>query len=316
MSGPHHRRHAVFARHDGRMAHRAADIGHRRLDLAEHRPPARAGHRADEDVALAHLADLARGLEHPRNAFDDARRSGETGDHVLALLVDRRRPAFQAFAGDAPQHLHRGVFHRIGYGAERDRRIPVLEPFVDRAPPRQQRLEMPPALAIDARRPGQHRVDQRLFHLGVLKVKNVLRLLDHIRPHQQVAELAHLVVEGDDEPVLAEEFVVLDIGEHRVAEAEHLVEGGPVVVGRQKFAVVRHEALAFLLEPVDRPVEAFAPLHHRDIARQRRERNRQIVVPAALVVIEPVAARDVEPRLARRLERVEPLAPRPAHLCQ
>ncbi len=63
-------------------------------------------------------------------------------------------------------------------------------------------------------------------------------------------------------------------------------------------------------------VERFAPPHHRDIARQRRERDRQVVVPAPLVMIEPVAAGNVEPRLARRLERGQPCLSGLAHLRQ
>src|ERR1700677_1500203 len=47
---------AVFAAHDGRVAHDPADVGDGRGDLAEHRRPARRSQRGHQDLALLQVA--------------------------------------------------------------------------------------------------------------------------------------------------------------------------------------------------------------------------------------------------------------------
>src|SRR5690606_38691486 len=44
LAGAAHRRQAVFAGHDGHVAHRTADVAHRRADLLEDRAPGGIGH--------------------------------------------------------------------------------------------------------------------------------------------------------------------------------------------------------------------------------------------------------------------------------
>ena len=70
------RRGGVLAADDRGVRHDAADVRHRRLDLREDRRPGGRGDAADEDLALAHVADLTRRLDHARDPFDDARRGG------------------------------------------------------------------------------------------------------------------------------------------------------------------------------------------------------------------------------------------------
>src|SRR5206468_3149330 len=72
LAGADYRGHAVLARHDGRVRHGAADVGDGGLDLAEDRPPAGRGHRADEDLPVPDLADLVDVTQHPGGALDDA----------------------------------------------------------------------------------------------------------------------------------------------------------------------------------------------------------------------------------------------------
>src|SRR6266704_3399721 len=69
VPGPHHGRHAVLARHDRRVRHVPADVGNRRLDLPEHRGPARRRDRADEELAVAALPDVVDAADHPRHAL-------------------------------------------------------------------------------------------------------------------------------------------------------------------------------------------------------------------------------------------------------
>ena len=89
-AGADHRGQAVFARDDGHVAHRSADVGDRRADLLEDRRPGRVGHLADEDVALLDAADLGDRLDHPRGAFDHARAGGEALELVGIAFASLR----------------------------------------------------------------------------------------------------------------------------------------------------------------------------------------------------------------------------------
>ena len=68
---------------------------------------------------------------------------------------------------------------------------------------------------------------------GVMQMEDVFLLVDQVVALQQIAELAHLVEEGSGQPMFAIELVVFDIREHQMRHAEHLVEGGFLVIARQ-----------------------------------------------------------------------------------
>src|SRR5882672_2896718 len=102
LARANHRRHAVFARDDRGVRHRAADVRDRRKNLAEDRRPARIGDGADENVAVAYLADVIRARQDARDAFHDARGSGVAADLVRVLRIRHARPGIERFGGDSP----------------------------------------------------------------------------------------------------------------------------------------------------------------------------------------------------------------------
>src|SRR5262245_29154527 len=93
-------------------------------------------------------------------------------------------------------------------------------------------------------------------------------------------------------------------------ERDHLVVGRALVVAAEQLAIVLDELVTLGLEFLDRPLERLARLHTPDVFRQTRERQREIVVPRTVIMIETVADVDVEPRVTRALELVEPRASR------
>ena len=96
-------------------------------------------------------------------------------------------------------------------------------------------------------------VGERLVDLGVVQVEHVVGLGEHALRGEQRAERLHLLEEPGGEPVLAVELVVLDEREHQAAQAEHLVEGGLLVVGAEQVAVAAGDPLALGDELLGRP---------------------------------------------------------------
>ena len=118
---------------------------------------------------------------------------------------------------------------------------------------------------------------------------------------EQRAELAHLVPEDRVVPVLDVEVVALDVREHRPREAEVLVERAPASssgAASRYSAVMRSRSAR---HRVERPVDVLAGLQALDVVRGCRERDGGIVDPGAVVVVEAVAVRVVEPRRLGRL---------------
>src|SRR5215831_1334178 len=124
LAGSDHRGHAVLARDDGGVGHGPADVGHGGLDLAEDGSPARRGHRADEDLPVADLADLVDILQDPGGAFHDAGRRGVSAYLLLVAGAGLVVPRLDRVLGDAPQHLHGRVVERFRHRAQRRRRRP------------------------------------------------------------------------------------------------------------------------------------------------------------------------------------------------
>ena len=127
---------------------------------------------------------------------------------------------------------------------------------------------------------------------------------------QQRAELADLVPPPRQEPVVAEELVLLDVREHGPRQGQQVVERRPRLLVEQRAVLVR-QPLALALDLLGRAVDLLARAQRADVADQRRVRNARVVEPAAVVVVEPVAGRHVEPRVLDLLELVEPAAALP-----
>ena len=106
--------------------------------------------------------------------------------------------------------------------------------------------------------------------------------------------------------MLAVELVPLDIGEHAVGEADHLIVGRLVLFGVEQLSVVGDELVALAHQLFGWPLDVGAGLDLLDVAGKRGERHRQVVVPAAVIVIEAVARADVEPGVTAGLQLLEP----------
>jgi hypothetical protein len=110
--------------------------------------------------------------------------------------------------------------------------------------------------------------------------------------------------------VLAVELVILDVREDHPAQAEHLVERGPILLSGQQGAVLGDDALPLLLERLGRPGQRLPLPDLAHVPGQRGERYRQVVTPAAVVVVETVPCGHVEPRVPGRVQRGEPAGTR------
>ena len=153
----------VFTADDRGMGHDAADVGDRRLDLREDRRPGGRGDAADEDLALADVADLARRLDDAGEAFDHPRRGRGAAQLRATLLVPR--PLVDSLRRHAPEHDQRRVHHHLGHCADRRRRRPVGEPLEQLAPLRDDRRPVLRAARPPAGRPRQQELVERRVHL-------------------------------------------------------------------------------------------------------------------------------------------------------
>src|SRR5262245_15301172 len=129
----------------------------------------------------------------------------------------------------------------------------------------------------------------------MVQVKYVVHVLQHSVTHQQRAELADLLEEQRAEPVLAVELVVLHIRKHEMAQAEHLIERNALRIARQQRTIFGYDSGALLPERLRRPIDAHAGLDLRDVTRESGKGYGEIFVPAAVVMIKPIAHRSVEP---------------------
>src|SRR5207302_6541373 len=103
-------------RHDGGVAHRAADVGHRARDLLEDRCPGRIGDLADQNVALAYARDLLHRPHDARRTLDDAARGGKPAQLAAPRIARGVEPPVQALARDAPEHHDRRIVDHVGDG--------------------------------------------------------------------------------------------------------------------------------------------------------------------------------------------------------
>ena len=162
-----------------------------------------------------------------------------------------------------------------------------------------------------ARRPRQHELVECLCDLVAAELEDVLLVLEEPVLREESAELAHLVPEPREEPVVAEELVLLDVGEHGAREREQLLEGLARLVVEQP-PVLLGEPVSLARELLGRTLDLLAVPEGPHVADDRRVRDARIVVPAAVEVVETVPGRHVEPGVLDALELLEPRAPRVA----
>ena len=77
---------------------------------------------------------------------------------------------------------------------------------------------------LAARRPHQDELVERRLDLGAGELEDVFRVLQVSVRREERPELAHLVPPAREEPVVAEELVLLDVREDHAREPEQLVE--------------------------------------------------------------------------------------------
>ena len=82
--------------------------------------------------------------------------------------------------------------------------------------------------------PRKHELVERRVHLEARKLEDPVAVLEEVVCHEQVTELADLVPPARQEPVVADELVLLDIREDRAREREQLLEPFPRVVVEQR----------------------------------------------------------------------------------
>src|SRR5215469_10147771 len=81
-----HRGQAVFARHNGGVAHRAANVRYRCRDLLKNGRPARIRNLANENVSVMEAVDLFSCLDHAGHTLNHAVGSGDSSDLVRIRL--------------------------------------------------------------------------------------------------------------------------------------------------------------------------------------------------------------------------------------
>ena len=140
------------------------------------------------------------------------------------------------------------------------------------------------------------------------QLEDVLAVLEEVVLGEQRPELAHLVPPPRQKPVVAEELVLLDVREHGPRQPQQVVERLADVLGQER-AVLFRQTLALGLDLLGRALDLLARAQRADVADQSRVRNARIVEPAAVVVVQPVAGRHVEPRVLDGGELGQPRAP-------
>ena len=110
--------------------------------------------------------------------------------------------------------------------------------------------------------------------------------------------------------------MVLHVREDHPAQPEHLVERGPLFIGAQQVPVGRRDPVAFGPQRLGGPVgeHAVADLGH--VPGEGGERDREVVGPAAMVVVEAIAGGHVEPGVAGAFKAGKPAQPALAALGQ
>src|SRR5437588_11603980 len=244
----HHRGKTELPGHDGGVAHRAADVGYRARDLLEDRRPRRIGDLADEDVTLAHPADLLHRLHDARRTLDDTARGGKPAELAARHIARGAQPPIQALARDPPEHHDRRIVDHVADRTQ-GRWGALLGPLGDRRAAF--RDDLRPVLRSPRRRavrPGRHEIDDRGFELVVRELEHIVFAREKPVRRQQGAELADLVEEEVGVPVLAVELMPLDVRKYAMRETDHLIVGLPLLLGAEQLTIVLDQLPTLRLE--------------------------------------------------------------------
>src|SRR4029078_11158991 len=109
--------------------------------------------------------------------------------------------------------------------------------------PRDDRRPVHRPARLSARGPGEQELIERRVHLETGGLEDVCAVLEDPMLGEQAAEVADRVPPGREEPIVAEELVLLDVGEDRPREREQVVEALPRLVVEQR-ALIARQALA------------------------------------------------------------------------
>src|ERR1017187_4290415 len=312
MPGADHCLEPVLAADDRRMAHDPANISDAGLDLGESRRPGRRSGWRHQDLSFLQLPHFRHRLADPGAALDDAGAAGEAlefGDAVGILDLLHRRPIRQRLVGHAPKHDGERLLDHFRRGADGGRRTPFLELLHHVLAPQNLLRPNLGAARGDPGRPGRDHVPQTLLDLVATQQPDVLDVGDHAVFLHDHADFAHLVPENRMEPVFDVEEMVFDVGEHRLGAAQQLVELLPVLVLLDQAAILGDDAVALGPHLLGRSLDGHALLDFPDVSIDAGERHVHLVVPTAVVVEPAGSGRDVEPRLARLVQRGKPLLP-------
>src|SRR5204863_1272670 len=80
------------------------------------------------------------------------------------------------------------------------------------------------AARLSAGRPRQQELVDRRLHLESGQLEDAIAIVEEAVRDEQGAELADLVPPAREEPVVADELVLLDVGEDRPRQREQLLE--------------------------------------------------------------------------------------------
>src|SRR4029079_5818479 len=126
-----------------------------------------------------------------------------------------------------------------GRPPERRRRCPLAQPLEQLLAPGDDRRPVRRAEWCAARRPRQDELVERLCDLVPAELEDVLRVLEEAVRRQERAELPYLVPPPREEPVVAEELVLLDVWEDGARQLEQLVGGRARLLVEQRAVLLR-----------------------------------------------------------------------------
>ena len=135
------------------------------------------------------------------------------------------------------------------------------------------------------------------------ELEDVLAVLQEPVRGEQVAEVADLVPPAGQEPVVAEELVLLDVGEDR--PRERAARRSPCASRRRAARRTRSRAARAPWRCGPRAIDVLPGAERADVPISG-VRDRGVVEPAAVVVVEAVARGHVEPRVLDLLQLREP----------
>ena len=150
-----------------------------------------------------------------------------------------------------------GSFTSSGMAPIGGRRSPVREPLEDLLATRDDRRPVLRAERLAARGPHQDELVEGRLDLVAGELEDVLGILEVAVVREQRAELAHLVPPSREEPVVAEELVLLDVREDHPREAEQLVEALARLLVEERTVLLR-EPVALACELLGRPLDLLA----------------------------------------------------------